>query len=93
MPKASAARRNSPPPAPPPPADAPTRSPVLVQSLVVFGLAVCVRAFHLLAMRDALICDAWGYDQWARRIASGQWLVLPDPAVPLPAVSDLCRVP
>jgi len=46
---------------------------------VLAGIALAVRAAHFFAMRDStiydvLICDAWGYDQWARRIAAGDWL-------------------
>jgi tetratricopeptide (TPR) repeat protein len=52
---------------------------VILQATIVFVLAIAVRAIHLLQMRESplyqvLICDARQYDQWAERIASGQWL-------------------
>ncbi len=50
-----------------------------VQAAVIFLLAIAVRALHLFQMHgsplyDVLICDAWQYDQWAQRIAAGEWL-------------------
>ena len=53
--------------------------PAAVQAAAVFALALAVRALHLFQMRDSplfevLICDAWQYDQWAQRIAGGEWL-------------------
>ncbi len=47
--------------------------------LLVFGLALGVRALYLLAWSDtplwsALIGDGRGYDEWARAIAAGDWL-------------------
>jgi len=49
------------------------------QSTVIFAVAIMARALHYFFMRDALvyqvlISDAWQYDLWAQKIASGQWL-------------------
>jgi tetratricopeptide (TPR) repeat protein len=54
------------------------RSPA-AQFLVVFLLAMVVRAAFFIEMRDSLfyqvlICDAWTYDQWAQRTAEGDWI-------------------
>jgi len=45
----------------------------------VFGLALAVRAVHLWQMQgtpyfQTLLGDARGYDQWARRLAAGDWI-------------------
>ena len=52
---------------------------VVLQAWILFVLAMVVRGLHFYQMRrslayEVLICDAWQYDQWARRIASGEWL-------------------
>jgi tetratricopeptide (TPR) repeat protein len=50
----------------------------LLQAAILFALALAVRGLHFLEMRnsplfDVLICDAWQYDDWAQRIAAGDW--------------------
>jgi 4-amino-4-deoxy-L-arabinose transferase-like glycosyltransferase len=45
----------------------------------VLGLAAILRVAHILALRhlplfDWLILDSWMYDDWARRIAAGDWM-------------------
>src|SRR5438552_8748439 len=47
--------------------------------LVIFALALTLRIIHIWQMRSSpffavLIGDARGYDQWARRIAGGDWI-------------------
>lgn len=47
--------------------------------LVIFGLALLVRALHLLQMQGSLVFetimgDSRSYDAWARQIAAGDWL-------------------
>ena len=54
-------------------------APLLPDLLGVFGLALGLRAWHLLALRrspffDVLMGDSLGYDSWARRIAAGDWM-------------------
>ena len=49
------------------------------QPAIVFLIALAVRLVHLWQMRDApvfsvLMGDARSYDEWARRIAAGEWL-------------------
>jgi len=49
------------------------------QPAIVFAVALAVRLVHLWQMREApvfsvLMGDARGYDEWARRIAAGDWL-------------------
>ncbi len=51
----------------------------LLQSATIFLVALAVRALHLFEMRtsvlyDVLISDARQYDDWAQRIAAGDWL-------------------
>ncbi|MBN1670417.1 MAG: tetratricopeptide repeat protein [Kiritimatiellae bacterium] len=53
--------------------------PALRRLLLLFGVAFAVRLLYLLEIRsapffDVLIVDARGYDDWARRIAAGEWL-------------------
>ncbi|HEX3645594.1 MAG TPA: tetratricopeptide repeat protein, partial [Vicinamibacterales bacterium] len=48
-------------------------------AIVVFGIALLVRLAHLWQMRRSpffalLMGDSRGYDEWARRIAGGEWL-------------------
>jgi tetratricopeptide (TPR) repeat protein len=48
-------------------------------ALAVFGVALSLRALHLLALRaspflDVRLGDAATYDKWARTLASGDWL-------------------
>jgi tetratricopeptide (TPR) repeat protein len=48
-------------------------------ALALFGVALAVRLVHLWQIQaspvsDLLIVDARGYDEWARRIAAGDWL-------------------
>lgn len=75
-------RPNSNPPAPLSPApEGSTRwweSPWGIAA-AVSGVGLVVRCLHYLLMRDAavyqvLIGDSWQYDQWAQRIAGGQWI-------------------
>lgn len=47
--------------------------------LIIFAVAVIVRLIHVWQMRgtpffDVLMGDAHGYDQWAQRIAGGDWI-------------------
>jgi tetratricopeptide (TPR) repeat protein len=49
------------------------------QSAIVLAVALAVRLVHLWQMREApvfsvLMGDARGYNEWARRIAAGDWL-------------------
>src|SRR5512145_749304 len=49
------------------------------QPTLVFGVALGVRLIHLWQMREApvfsvLMGDSRSYDEWARRIAAGEWL-------------------
>ena len=49
------------------------------QPAIVFVIALAVRLLHLWQMRDApvfsvLMGDGRSYDEWARRIAAGDWL-------------------
>jgi len=49
------------------------------QPAIVFVIALAVRLVHLWQMREApffsvLLGDSRGYDEWARRIAAGEWL-------------------
>lgn len=49
------------------------------QAAAIFLLALLVRGAHFFLMRDSLlyetlICDAWAYDQWAQKVAGGQWI-------------------
>jgi tetratricopeptide (TPR) repeat protein len=53
--------------------------PTWKQPAIVFLIALAVRLIHLWQMRDApifsvLMGDARSYDEWARRIAAGDWL-------------------
>jgi tetratricopeptide (TPR) repeat protein len=48
-------------------------------ALVIFGVALAVRLLHVRQMRASpyfsiLLGDAHGYDEWARRIAGGEWI-------------------
>jgi tetratricopeptide (TPR) repeat protein len=48
-------------------------------ALAVFGIALLVRLVHVWQLRrspffSVLMGDARGYDEWARRIAGGEWL-------------------
>ena len=45
----------------------------------IFGVALAVRLLHVWLLSrspyfDALMGDARGYDEWARRIAGGDWV-------------------
>ena len=49
------------------------------QPAIVFVIALVVRLIHVWQMREApffsvLLGDSRGYDEWARRIAAGEWL-------------------
>ncbi|MCX5659075.1 MAG: glycosyltransferase family 39 protein [Planctomycetota bacterium] len=64
-------------PAPTSPDAAPPRVGVALMAIVT--LAIALRLLHLWLLRgsaltDLLMGDAQAYDEWARRIASGQWL-------------------
>ncbi|MDP2054652.1 MAG: hypothetical protein Q8L75_13525, partial [Acidobacteriota bacterium] len=46
---------------------------------VIFTVALAVRLLHLLQIQpspffDVLLGDAHGYDEWARRLAAGDWV-------------------
>jgi tetratricopeptide (TPR) repeat protein len=48
-------------------------------SIAIFGAALAVRLLHVWQMRgtpyfSALMGDSRGYDEWARRIAAGEWI-------------------
>jgi tetratricopeptide (TPR) repeat protein len=48
-------------------------------ALIIFGAALTVRLVHVWQMRaspffDVLMGDANGYDQWAQRLAAGDWI-------------------
>src|SRR5213594_5250843 len=48
-------------------------------ALVVFAVAFTLRIIHIRQMRNApfftlLMGDAHGYDEWAQRIAGGDWI-------------------
>ena len=56
-----------------------TSPPAWRQPAIVFLIALVVRLLHLWQMREAphfavLMGDARSYDEWARRIAAGDWL-------------------
>ena len=56
-----------------------SRLRAIVPYLFVFVLALSIRLLYLLEMRDTLLFevilgDGRSYDQWARRIAGGEWL-------------------
>ena len=56
----------------------PLRS-LLGQAATLFTFALLIRALHFLAMRESplfqvLICDCGQYDNWAQRIAGGEWI-------------------
>src|SRR4051812_15199714 len=45
----------------------------------IFALALLIRLVHVWQLRaspffDVLMGDARGYDEWARRIAGGEWI-------------------
>ncbi len=66
----------------PAPAAAPPRPPLSPLGLTaagIFALALAVRLLHLWHMRgtpyfSTLMGDARGYDQWAQRLAGGDWI-------------------
>ncbi len=48
-------------------------------ALLIFAIALAVRLIHVWQMRsspffDVLMGDANGYDQWAQRLAAGDWI-------------------
>ena len=48
-------------------------------AIAVFGTALLIRLLHVWQLSgspffDALLGDAHGYDEWARRIAAGEWI-------------------
>ena len=50
-----------------------------MQALVIFTVALSARLIHLWQLRstpffDTLLGDANGYDQWAQRLAAGDWV-------------------
>jgi len=58
----------------------PARAPAFVGAgVAVFAVALAVRLVHLWQIRhapffDVLLGDARGYDEWAQRIAAGDWI-------------------
>ena len=51
----------------------------LLAALIIFLVALAVRLIHVWQIRkapffDVLMGDARGYDEWARRIAGGEWI-------------------
>lgn len=62
-----------------PPTDPSARRDRITWFLLIFTLALLVRALHLWQLQgslvlDTIIGDARSYDSWARRIAAGDWL-------------------
>ncbi len=50
-----------------------------MHALVIFAVALAVRLVHIWQIRpspffDILLGDANGYDQWAQRLAAGDWI-------------------
>jgi tetratricopeptide (TPR) repeat protein len=50
-----------------------------MHALIIFAVAFAVRLIHVWQLRgtpffDALLGDAHGYDQWAQRLAGGDWI-------------------
>src|SRR5688572_32982536 len=50
-----------------------------MHSLIIFAVALTVRLIHIWQIRsspffDVLMGDAHGYDQWAQRLAAGDWI-------------------
>src|SRR6188508_866347 len=48
-------------------------------ALAIFALALAIRLIHIWQIRktpffDLLMGDARGYDEWAQRIAAGDWI-------------------
>src|SRR5512143_3400803 len=68
-------------PAQPVPESGPVRTdaPFLRYALSIYVVALAVRLLHIWLLGrspffDALMGDARGYDEWARRIAGGEWI-------------------
>jgi tetratricopeptide (TPR) repeat protein len=50
-----------------------------MQALLIFAVALAIRLLHVWQLRstpffDVLLGDAKGYDQWAQRLAAGDWV-------------------
>ncbi len=50
-----------------------------MHALIIFAVALAVRLLHIWQIRpspffDILLGDAHGYDQWAQRLAAGDWV-------------------
>ena len=72
-------RRKSPPEPRPFPTAPRADGPFLRYAGAIFLVALAVRLLHVYLLSrspffDALLGDAVGYDDWARRIAGGQWI-------------------
>jgi tetratricopeptide (TPR) repeat protein len=75
----SSSRRKGPAPRTPDTAPVRTDAPFLRYALAIFAVAAGVRLVHVWLLSrspffDALMGDARGYDDWARRIAGGEWI-------------------
>ena len=58
---------------------APARGSFVWQAALIFAIALLVRAIHVRQLQsspffDVLLGDSRGYDEWARRIAAGDWI-------------------
>ncbi len=58
---------------------APARGSFVRQAATIFAIALLVRAIHVRQLQaspffDVLLGDSRGYDEWARRIAAGDWI-------------------
>ena len=50
-----------------------------MHALIIFAVALAVRLVHIWQIKpspffDILLGDANGYDQWAQRLAAGDWV-------------------
>src|SRR6186997_2802714 len=53
--------------------------PFLAKAGLIFAVALAVRLVHVWQLRatpfsEVLLGDAHGYDEWARRLAAGDWI-------------------
>lgn len=62
-----------------PPAAAASREPFRAYAMLIFGVALMARLVHIWQLRaspffSVLMGDSRGYDEWARRLAAGDWI-------------------
>jgi tetratricopeptide (TPR) repeat protein len=72
-------RPGSSPPPSSPPADPSPIEPLGRWAVAIFAVAIAMRLVHVFQLRsspffDVLLGDSHGYDEWARRIAGGEWI-------------------